>query len=216
MSWNARIKHEQNKRRHQGPPTAVKKVLVNTNPRQNRMLQEQVAIVDKDRAEAMRRMKWQRQTFVIDTAMKETELRELELPHISHLPEIDMKTTVPDVWARRPITVHRRSATWMMRELGMEPTNATERPVPEGQMITRKKDAVSSGTRRGPRPRSAAQAERHYGSNLPLYGQDHETARSQKRLKEVRRLQEELNSRNVRDDPRFCKLTDSLISPTDR
>lgn len=212
MSWNARIKQEQGKRRHLGPPTAMKKVLVHTNPHYDRLLHERVAAVDKDRTEALRRLKWQKQTFVIDTAMKETELRELEMPHMSYLPEIEMKTTVPDVWARRPIVTHRRSSTWMMRELGMEPKSSLERNDNKARYPTL---PDSSGEPAGRvqrlRPRSGAQAERHYGSRLPLYGQDHVSRRQQKRLREVTRLQAELNSKNIQEDSRFCKLKDSLV-----
>lgn len=220
MSWNAKMKKETERAGMQKTSMAMRNILVHTNPHHKRLLDEQLATVSRDKSEALERLQRQKRAFVIQTAIKETEIRELHLPHRSYLPEIIMKLSQREVYIRRPIVPPKRSSTHMMREIGLEPSlnylpELTE--LPDSIMTSALGDTMEGSPKptsriiRKMRLRSAAQGERHYGIDLPLYGKEQITERKEKKTKEVSKLQKVLCSHKAQDDPRFVRLEESLI-----
>ncbi|XP_071481034.1 uncharacterized protein [Diadema antillarum] len=107
------------KKRWKGPVpvSAIQNVLLKDNRFADILLEDRLKQVGVDRRRAKNLLDWQHQSFVLNQAIKETELREMGVNHTSFLPEVTMKVTEPAVRARRPFGKVRRSASHMIEEL---------------------------------------------------------------------------------------------------
>ena len=109
------------KKRWKGPlpVSAVNTVLLKDNRFADLLLDDRLRQIGVDRGRAKNLLDWQHQSFVLNQAIKETELREMRVDHTSFLPEVTMRVTHPAVRARRPFGKVRRSASEMMGELAL-------------------------------------------------------------------------------------------------
>ena len=190
------------------PVSAIEKVLSTDNKFADTLLTEQLGRIRRDRHRAQRLLAWQEQSFVLRQAIKETELRELGIPHTSFLPEIVMKMTESDVRARRPFGRVQRSST----QLDIKEENAKTFPSSEDRQ-TRSRRALTTA-KTDPFLEDIHTKNvytRLHGIDLPLYGPDADAKREAREQEFIHYLQRKQSKAKVTLDPRFRNLEQTLI-----
>ncbi|XP_033631790.1 uncharacterized protein LOC117293541 [Asterias rubens] len=190
------------------PVSAIEKVLSTDNKFADTLLTEQLGRIRRDRHRAQRLLAWQEQSFVLRQAIKETELRELGIPHTSFLPEIVMKMTESDVRARRPFGRVQRSST----QLDIKEENAKTFPSSEDRQTRSRRALTTAKTD----PfleyiHTKNVYTRLHGIDLPLYGPDADAKREAREQEFIHYLQRKQSKAKVTLDPRFRNLEQTLI-----
>ena len=190
------------------PVSAIEKVLTQDNRYADMMLSKQLRRIYKDKNHAEKLLEWHQQSFVVNQAMKETELREMSINHTSFLPELTMKITEPDVRARRPFgRVSRRYAD-QIKELKEATTHERSITLPE-IALERKDDSTLVRPHRTYRREQTDSFTRLHGINLPLYGPEQDAKRELRKLQIVRNRQLAQESKSS-TDARFVELERTL------
>ncbi|XP_022092834.1 uncharacterized protein LOC110980451 [Acanthaster planci] len=192
------------------PVSAIEKVLAQDNRFADSLLTEKLKRIRTDRYRAQRLLDWQEQSFVLRQAIKETELREMGIPHTSFLPEIVMKMTEPDVRARRPFGRVRRSVT----EEELKADKTSKAPPFLNDLQTRDSRRTVTTVKSDPFLEDANNKDiftRLHGIDLPLYGPQSDAKREKREREFVHYLQRQQTKAKVTLDPRFRKLEQSLI-----
>ncbi|XP_071957180.1 uncharacterized protein [Antedon mediterranea] len=189
------------------PVSHIEKVLLQDNHFAELLLLHQLKRIQSDRYRAGRLLEWQEQSFVLRQAIKETELREMGIPHVSFLPEFVMKTTAPDVRSRRPFRHQaNKSSNELITELEHPPTREQTLPIIKHSasgVIHRQKPPIEKGKR--------LNFTQFYGFKLPLYGPEAEAAKEEKERKIIKRRNEIQEKWKGTKDPRFLSLENSLV-----
>ncbi|XP_077979195.1 uncharacterized protein LOC144434599 [Glandiceps talaboti] len=180
------------KKKHTGPlPVSnVSKILLHDNQLETLVLEQSLSRINKDQRRSQRLLDMQKQTFIVNQACKEQELRDMGIPHVPFLPEIVMKQTEPDVKSRRVLAKPKKSASYLAKDL--EKTSL----LPMG--IDFLNGDKNGGTER---------FTHLHGINW-LPDSDESTLREREIMRKLNDMEASMKSV---DDPRFVKLEKSLV-----